>query len=112
MSIVHDDAVAVLQSISAELADCARDAVNERSQVRGLREALGDHPAPGVEDRAGKVAAGLDVRRERGSLERAAHLVRDGEDGVLQEMAFFRTSSVIGSVRVSSVTRALLAAQD
>ena len=55
--------------------------LGECTEVHGDVRRLRDHPALGVEERTGGVAALADVRRERPAHEHAPHLLRDHRDG-------------------------------
>ena len=57
--------------------DHRRDRLGHRAEVDGDVLGLGDHAAPGVEERGRAVAPLLDVRRERAPDEHRAHLLRD-----------------------------------
>src|SRR6266498_2247638 len=62
--------------------DRARHGAEVYRNVRGLR----DHPATGVEQRAGEIAALLDIGRERAAAQRRAHLLGDRRAAVAEDL--------------------------
>ncbi len=84
--VVDEDAVAGGQPLGPVGRDGLRHDVGERAQVRGLGEGLGDGAQVAVEERAGEVAAGLDVGRVGGAPERRPHLLGDGEERVADDL--------------------------
>jgi hypothetical protein len=68
--VVDEDAVARGEVIGPVGRDGSRHDVGQRAQVRRLGEGLGDRAQVAVEERAGEIAAGLDVRGVRGAAER------------------------------------------
>ena len=84
--VVDEDAVARREAIGPVGRDGPRHDVGERAQVRRLGEGLGDRAQVAVEERAGEVAAGLDVRGIGGAAERRPHLLGDGEQRVANDL--------------------------
>jgi len=86
IGIVDEDAVARRQPLGAVGLDGARHDVGQRAQVGGLGEGLGDGAQAGVEERAGEVAARLDVGGVGGPPQRGAHLLGDGQERVADHL--------------------------
>ena len=80
--VVRDQHVARAERAEAVVADGARDLLDHRAEVHRLGEALGHRPELGVEERAGEVGAGLDVRRIGAAPEGQDHLVGRRDEGV------------------------------
>ena len=84
--VVGDQHVAGPEPLRPVVADGARDLLDHRAEVHGLREALRDRPELGVEERAREVGARLDVRRVGAPAQRQHHLVGRRHEGVADHL--------------------------
>src|SRR5688572_14830179 len=80
--VIGKEAVARPQPFQPIARHRLRNNLRKRAEVRRLSEGLHDRAAIPIEESAGEIATGLDVRRISGPPKRRAHLFRDGEERV------------------------------
>ena len=103
VGIVHQVGIARLHLGGPDLANRQRHDRIHRDQVGGLRERLGDRAQLGVEERAGEVRSGLDVRGVGGAADRDRHLLGGVPQSVADDLEGHRVERKLVRIVVRGV---------
>ena len=96
--VVHDEHVAFVD-VALELAEHGGERGFDGAEVHRDGQALCDHPAVRVRERRREVHVVAQDPRIGGPADGHRHLVRDGEDGVLEQLELDRVVDVLHGVR-------------